>query len=92
MPKNAVFEMELEAQLHKAFITEVALEDRTASQVMSDLIRNYINERQDARSYREYLRRKVDAARVSMHNGKGMSNDELEMIYSARRKQAMEEG
>lgn len=91
MSKKAILKMELETQLHEAFIAEAALEERSASKIMSDLIRDYIQKRHEDRSYEEYLQRKVDAARVSVSEGNGIPNDEVERIFSARRKQALED-
>jgi len=87
--KKAILKMELETQLHEAFIAEAALEERSASKIVSDLIRGYIQTRHDARGYEKYLKRKVDAARLSVNEGNGISNDEVEGMFSARRKQAL---
>jgi hypothetical protein len=38
--------------------------------------------------YHEFLQRKVDAARSSVRDGKGRSNDEVEVEFAARRAQA----
>jgi|GEM_PF-2817092 len=45
---------------------------------------------QEARCYYEYLHQKVEAARASIREGKGIPNEEVERIFSARRKQAVE--
>lgn len=43
---------------------------------------------QQAREYDEFLRRKVEKARTSMHAGQGRSNDEVEDKFAARRTKA----
>jgi len=87
MSKEAVFTMKLEPQLRADFMAEVVGEDRPASQVMRELMRNYIEQRRQARAYDEYLQHKVEAGRASMRVGRGRSNDEVEAAFAARRKQ-----
>ena len=86
MPKEAVFTMKLEPHLRAEFMAEAAGEDRPASQVVRQLMRDYIAERRQAREYRDYLQGKVDSARSSMHASLGTSNDEVEAAFAARRR------
>lgn len=88
MPKEAVFTMKLEADLRNEFMQEAASEDRPASQVVRELMRGYIEQRRQARAYDAYLQRKVDAGRAAMRAGEGLSNDEVEAAFAARRKPA----
>ena len=90
MSKEAVFTMKLEPELRDAFMDEASREDRPASQVMRELMRGYIEQRQRAREYDDYLRAKVEAGRASMHEGRGRSNDEVEAAFAARRNQVIE--
>lgn len=85
MSKEAVFTMKLEPELRAAFMAEAADEDRPASQIMRELMRDYIERRRQAREYDEYLRRKVEAGRASMRAGRGRSNDDVEATFTARR-------
>ena len=87
MSKDAVFTMKLEPALRADFMAAVAAEDRPASQVMRELMRNYIEQCRQAREYDDYLRRKVEAGRASMRAGLGRSNDEVEAAFAARRNQ-----
>jgi hypothetical protein len=87
MSKDAVFTMKLDPDLRADFMAEAAGEDRPASQVMRELMRGYIEQRRQARAYDEYLRRKVEAARTSVHASRGRSNDEVEAAFAARRDQ-----
>ncbi len=87
MSKEAVFTMKLEADLRAEFMAEAAAEDRPASQVMRELMRGYIEQRRRARDYDDYLRRKVEAGRASMHAGLGRSNEEVEAAFAAKRQQ-----
>ena len=85
MSKEAVFTMKLEPELRADFMAEAASEDRPASQVMRELMRGYIEQRRQAREYDDYLRRKVEAGRASIHAGRGRSDDEVETEFAARR-------
>lgn len=85
MSKEAVFTMKLEPELRAAFMNETAGEDRPASQVVRELMRDYIEQRRQVREYDDYLRRKVEAGRASMRAGRGRSNDEVEATFAARR-------
>jgi len=87
MSKEAVFTMKLEPELRADFMAEVAGADRSASQVMRELMRGYIEERHQARAYDEYLRRKVEAGRASMRADRGRSNDEVQTTFAAKRNQ-----
>ncbi|MFW8566109.1 antitoxin of toxin-antitoxin stability system [Orrella sp. 11846] len=86
MSKQVVFTMKLESELCENFMAEAANEDRSASQIMHELMRNYIAQRQEAREYDDYLREKVELGRASMRAGLGRSNDEVEAIFAAKRK------
>jgi hypothetical protein len=90
MLKEAVFTMKLEPSLRAEFMTEVADEDRSASQVMRELMRGYIEQRRQAREYDDYLRSKVEAGRASMRSGRGRSNDEVEATFATKRNQAVQ--
>lgn len=41
-------------------------------------------------NYRHFLQRKVDAARLSHHHEQGLSNEEIEVEFAARRAQGAE--
>jgi hypothetical protein len=47
-----------------------------------------IEQRRQARDYDDYLRRKVEAGRVSMLADHGRLNDEVEAVFAARRNRA----
>jgi predicted transcriptional regulator len=88
MAKEAVFTMKLEPELRAQFVAEAAGEDRPASQVMRELMRDYIRDRREKREYEEHLRGKVTAARASMRAGRGRSNDDVEAAFAAKRRKA----
>ncbi|MDR2212439.1 MAG: antitoxin of toxin-antitoxin stability system [Pseudomonadales bacterium] len=86
MSKESVFTMKLEPELRAAFMAVAASEDRPASQVMRELMRGYIEQHHQASQYGDYLQRKVELARASMHAGRGRSNDEVNATFAAKRK------
>jgi len=75
MPKEAVFTMKLEPELRDAFMAAAKAEDRPASQIMREFMRDYVQQNRD---YIAFLQRKVDAARADLAAGKVFSNEEVE--------------
>lgn len=91
MSKEAVFTMKLEPELRAEFMAEAEAAHRPASQVLRELMREFVQKQREARDYEEFLRRKVDAARSSMRAGVGRSSDEVEAKFAARRANAANE-
>ena len=85
MAKEAVFTMKLEPELRADFIAETEAVHRPASQVLRELMREFVQRQRAAREYDDFLRTKVDAARTSVHAGLGRSNEEVEAEFAARR-------
>jgi hypothetical protein len=77
--------MKLEADLRADFIAEAQAADRPASQILRELMRDFVKQQRQARDYDAFLEQKVAAARVSMQAGEGFSNAEVEAIFAARR-------
>ena len=75
MSKEAVFTMKLEPELRDAFMAVAKAEDRPASQIVREFMRNYV--KQD-REYVEFLRRKVEKSRAQIEAGQVSSNEEVE--------------
>lgn len=88
MLKEAVFTMKLEPELRADFIAEAQAADRPASQIMRELMRDYVRQQREARQYDEFLRKKVEAARASVEAGAGRSNEEVESEFAERRARA----
>ncbi|MCY1425414.1 hypothetical protein D9M71_412020 [compost metagenome] len=89
MSKEAVFTMKLEPELRADFMAAAEAAHRPASQVMRELMREFIRQQRQAQDYDEYLRQKVEAGRASMDEGRGRSNDDVEAAFAARRAQAL---
>jgi predicted transcriptional regulator len=85
MSKEAVFTLKLESGLRDEFMAEAEAAHRPASQVLRELMREFVQRQREARDYDEFLRCKVEAGRVSMRAGVGRSNDEVETEFAARR-------
>jgi predicted transcriptional regulator len=87
MSKQAVFTMKLEPELREQFMAEAEASHRPASQIMREMMRQFVRTQQEAREYEVFLQRKVDLARESMAAGEGVSNEEVEAQFAARRRQ-----
>lgn len=85
MTKAAVFTMKLEPGLRDEFMAEAEAAHRPASQVLRELMRDFVERQREKRDYDEFLRRKVDTARSSIRAGLGHSNEEVEAEFAARR-------
>jgi predicted transcriptional regulator len=85
MSKHAVFTMKLEPELRAEFISEAEAAHRPASQVLRELMREFIQRQREAREYDAFLLLKVEAGRASMQAGLGRSNDDVEADFAARR-------
>ncbi len=85
MAKEAVFTLKLEPELRASFMAETEATHRPASQVMRELMREFVQRQQEARDYDGFLRHKVDLARLSMQAGLGRPNDDVEAEFAARR-------
>jgi predicted transcriptional regulator len=83
--KEAVFTMKLEPELRDQFMAEAEAAHRPASQVMRELMREFVQRQRQAREHDEFLQRKVEVARASVKAGRGRSNDEVEAKFAARR-------
>ena len=85
MPKEAVFTMKLEGELRDEFMAEARASHRPASQVVRELMREFVQRQRRERDYDAFLRGKVDAARSSMRAGRGLPNEDVEAGFAARR-------
>lgn len=85
MAKATVFTMKLEADLRDAFMAVTQAEDRPASQVVRELMREYIRSQQQRQTYDAFLQDKVDIARAQIAEGRHTSNEEVAAEFAARR-------
>lgn len=85
MSKEAVFTMKLESELRSDFMAEAEALHRPASQIVRELMREFVTNQRKAREYDEYLARKVQAGRASMQAGIGRVHEDVEALFSAKR-------
>ena len=85
MPKDAVFTMKLEPELRDHFMAAAQASHRPASQVVRELMREFVERQREADGYDAFLGRKVEAARKSVEAGRGRSDDAVEADFAARR-------
>ncbi len=88
MAKEAVLNLKLEPELREEFMAAAQAAHRPASQIMRDLMRDFIRQQQQAKEHDEFVQRKVAAARASVEAGNGRSNDNVEAEFAARRAKA----
>lgn len=89
MPKEAVFTMKLEPELRAEFMAEAAATHRPASQILRELMREFVQRQREAREYDEFLRNKVADAREQIRAGDYASADDVEARFAARRAQLL---
>lgn len=85
MSKAAVFTMKLEPDLRDAFMAAAEAAHRPASQVVRELMREFVQQQEDTEAYRTFVTRKVELSRASIRRGEGRSNEEVEAAFAARR-------
>lgn len=88
MSKQAVFTMKLEPELREEFMAEAEAAHRPASQIMRDMMRQYVQTQREAREYEAFLQRKVEIARESVRAGDGLNNEDVEAAFAEKRRQA----
>lgn len=91
MSKQAVFTMKLEPELRDQFLAEAEAIHRPASQVVRELMREFVQRQRQVREHDEFLQHKVEVARTSMQAGRGRSNEEVEAKFGARRTKAADQ-
>ena len=90
MAKAAVFTMKLEAELRDDFIAEAKATHRPASQVLRELMREFVRRQREDHEYDEFLRSKVEVGRASMRADRGRSNETVEAAFANRRARVLD--
>lgn len=85
MSKEAVFTLKLESELRDAFMAEAEASDRPASQIVRELMRDFVQRRKEEREYTEFLHRKVERSRASIAAGRTFTQEEVEAQVAERR-------
>lgn len=89
MPKEAVFTMKLEPELRAEFMAEAEASHRPASQILRELMREFVQRQRQARDYEEFLHDKVANAREQISAGDYASAEEVEARFAERRAQLL---
>ncbi len=88
MSKEAVFTMKLEPTLRAEFMAAAEAEHRPASQILRELMREFVQRQREGRAYDDYLRAKVTLGREDVRAGRVSSAPEVEARFAARRASA----
>lgn len=91
MSKAAVFTMKLEPALRDEFMSAAEASHRPASQVVRELMREFVQRQQERRDHTDFLQHKVDVARTSISAGQGRPNEAVEADFAARRARITDE-
>ena len=89
MSKEAVFTMKLDPELRAEFMAEAQASYRPASQILRELMREFVQRQRQAREYDEFLRGKVADAREQVRAGDYATADDVEARSAARRAQLL---
>jgi len=89
MPKEAVFTMKLEPELREAFMAEAEASHRPASQILRELMRDFVQRQREAREYEAFMRGKVADARAQIASGNYAPAEDVETRFAARRAQLL---
>lgn len=85
MPKEAIFNVTIDAALHETFVAETTAADRPTSEVISELMQDFIARQREARAYDAFVRRKVARAEEDVRRGAVLSNEEVEARAAEQR-------
>jgi predicted transcriptional regulator len=87
MPKTAMMTLKLDPELHADFMAEAQAADRPASQLVRDMMRDYVKQQRDARSYEVWFHAQVEEALREADDpaAERISNDAVVAKLSERR-------
>jgi predicted transcriptional regulator len=86
--KDSIFTLKLEPELRDAFMAEAEASHRPASQVVRELMREFVDKRREERDYDAFYRTKVEAGLADMRAGRVIPNEVVEAEFAARRLRA----
>jgi hypothetical protein len=89
MPKESVFTLKLEPDLRRAFVAVVRSNDQTASQVVRDLMREYIDRHRRTDEYTAFLSAKVQRARAQVAAGRYAAAADVEAHFASMRRKSV---
>ena len=77
--------MKLEPELRDAFMAAAEACHRPASQVVRELMRDFVDRQHEAREYDDFLKAKIQAAREQIAAGQYASSAEVETRFRSLR-------
>ncbi|AJP73019.1 hypothetical protein [Sphingomonas hengshuiensis] len=84
MSKAAVFTMKLEPDLRAEFLAAAEAAHRPASQVVRELMREFVQRQRADDAHRAFVERKVALARTSVAAGRGREHAAVDADFAAR--------
>ena len=85
MSKDAMLTVKLEPELRDAFMAEAQASHRPASQILREMMRDFVSRQRGAREYEAYLQTKVDLARQQVAAEQTLTAAEVQARASTRR-------
>lgn len=85
MPRETSFTLTIDSDLQTEFLAEAEATHREASEIIRELIRDFVQRQKEARAYEDFLRGKVERARRSAAAGHVRAHAEVEADFAARR-------
>ena len=87
MPKEAVFTLKLEPELREQFVAEAQAVHRPASQVMRELMRDYVARQKAERDYDLWFRAEVEQGLRELNdpNVRLIPHEEVEAEWALKR-------
>jgi len=85
MTKDAVFTFHLDVDLHDAFMEAAKDSQQSASQILRDMMRDFVRQQTTEPEYTAFLQRKVDIARSQIASGQDLNATDVEQEFAARR-------
>lgn len=89
MAKETVFTMKLEPELRAEFMAEAEASHRPASQILRELMREFVQRQRQAREYEAFMGGKVANAREQIRAGEYASAVDVEARSATRRAQLL---
>lgn len=74
----------LKQELRTEFMAAAEASHRPASQILRELMRDFVQRQREAREYDDFLRRKVEKARAQIQTGKHRSNEDVSTEFAAK--------
>lgn len=80
--------MKLETELRDQFMEQAQACQRSASQIIREMMRDFVQKQHESREYEAFLQQKAQLARASMEAQHGPSHEAIEAEFAARRARA----